>query len=177
MRTVTDDEHDKSSQSADESKLEKNTQVGGSHEHSTVSGGSAAENHKQTASAGSGIKEIERDTSGVDALNQKTSVVSTVAVGASEAQNRTLPEALKAETTPERISSVDWRDSLLVNDTLANKKSLTAANNTVPDEEKKIVDFTNERHEVSDIDPNGNKSDIMTANYNRELDYSSREVK
>ncbi|XP_037515209.1 uncharacterized protein LOC119391612 [Rhipicephalus sanguineus] len=90
--------------------------------------------------------------------------------------NRKLTETLKPETMPELVPSDDWRDSSFVNDTLANKRSLATANDTIPNDEKKFVDFTNERREDNDIEDTGNKSYIKTANDNRELDYSSRET-
>lgn len=175
--TAADSAHNSASpHSTEESKRKKDTEVGDGHEHSIVTGGSAGEMNKRTASSRRGINETERRTSSVGALNEKTTIVPKAVVNTSNAQNRKLPETLKPETTPELVPSDDWRDSAFVNDTLANKRSLAAANDTIPNDEKKFVDFTNERREDNDIEDTGNKSYIKTANDNRELDYSSREV-
>lgn len=170
--TVADSAHN----SAFPQSTKKDTQVGDGHEHSLVTGGSAGEMSMRTASSRRGINETERRTSSVGALNEKTTIVPTAVVDTSNAQNRKLPETLKPETPPEHVPSDDWRDSWFVNDTLANKRSLAAANDTIPNDEKKFVEFTNERREDIDIEPNGNKSYIKTANDNEELDYSSRDV-
>ncbi|KAH8039330.1 hypothetical protein HPB51_005660 [Rhipicephalus microplus] len=175
IHTFSDNMQDMSPQSTDESKRE-NTQVGGGYEHSTVRGGSDAANSTQNGSAASGIKEIERGASGVVGLNTKTSRVSTVSVETFEAQNRKLLEGLQTEMTAERVSADDWWPSLLGYDALINKESAASANDTVSVEEKKYIDFTNERHEDDDIDPTDGKSDFRTANSDHELDHRLREV-
>lgn len=176
-QTVADSAHYSASpQSTEESKRKDDTHVDGGHERSIVTGGSAGEVRKRSASSRRGIKETERQTSSVGALNEQTTIVPTAVVDKSNAQNRKLPETLKPVTTPERVTSDDWRDSLFVSDTLANKRSLPTANHTTPNDEKKFVDFTNERREDSDVELIGNKSYVKTANDNRELDYSSNEV-
>ncbi|KAL3220580.1 hypothetical protein MRX96_029757 [Rhipicephalus microplus] len=133
------------------------------------------------AAAANALRKGRRSKSSKSAMNKsehrnERSISSTKAAeNHTSKPNRKLLEGLQTEMTAERVSADDWWPSLLGYDALINKESAASANDTVSVEEKKYIDFTNERHEDDDIDPTDGKSDFRTANSDHELDHRLRE--